>query len=50
MADMYASGLEQWPRASHSILIEKSATGAEISNQLRHELPGVTAVIVSTTR
>jgi predicted phage terminase large subunit-like protein len=50
MADMYTWGVERWPGAAHSILIEKSANGAEISSQLRHELPGVTAVIVSTDK
>jgi len=41
---------ERWPRAAHTILIEKSANGAEIIAALKRELPGVLAVTVSTDK
>jgi predicted phage terminase large subunit-like protein len=40
----------RWPRAAHTILIEKSANGAEIIAALQRELPGVLPVIVSTDK
>ena len=38
---------ERWPRAAHTILIEKSANGTEIIAALKRELPGVLPVIAS---
>jgi len=38
---------QRWPRAAHTILIEKSANGTEIIKALKRELPGVIAVTVS---
>lgn len=41
---------ERWPRAGHTILIEKSANGAEIIASLKRELAGVLPVTVSTDK
>jgi predicted phage terminase large subunit-like protein len=41
---------QRWPQAAHTILIEKSANGAEIISELKRELPGVLAVTVSTDK
>lgn len=41
---------ERWPKAGHTILIEKSANGAEIIATLKRELTGVIAVTVSTDK
>jgi predicted phage terminase large subunit-like protein len=41
---------QRWPRAPHTILVEKSANGAEIVAELKRELPGVLPVIVSTDK
>jgi predicted phage terminase large subunit-like protein len=38
---------QRWPHIGHTILIEKSANGAEISSALKHELPGILSVTVS---
>jgi predicted phage terminase large subunit-like protein len=40
----------RWPRAAHTILIEKSANGTEIIAALRREIPGVIPVTVSTDK
>ena len=40
----------RWPRVAHTILIEKSANGAEIIAELKRELPGVIAVTVSNDK
>jgi predicted phage terminase large subunit-like protein len=37
----------RWPQARHTILIEKSANGAEITNELRRDLTGVIPVTVT---
>jgi predicted phage terminase large subunit-like protein len=50
MRDAYEWGREHWPRAAHTILIEKSANGAEIIATLKRELTGVIAVTVSTDK
>ena len=50
MRDGYAFVQERWPRVAHTILVEKSANGAEIIHALKAELPGVVAVIVSTDK
>ena len=47
MRDAHAWVEQRWPRVAHSILIEKSANGAEIIAALKRELPGVIAVTVS---
>ena len=41
---------ERWPRAPYTILIEKSANGAEIIAALKRELTGVIAITVSTDK
>jgi predicted phage terminase large subunit-like protein len=50
MRKAHAWATERWPRAGHSILIEKSANGAEITSQLKRELPGVLAVTVTNDK
>jgi predicted phage terminase large subunit-like protein len=40
----------RWPRAPHRILIEKSANGVEIIEELKRELRGVTPVVASTSK
>jgi predicted phage terminase large subunit-like protein len=50
MRRAYAWAKERWPRAAHTILIEKSANGTEIINILKRELPGVLPVTVSTDK
>ena len=45
-----AWALERWPRLPVRELIEKSANGVEIVEQLRREIPGVTAVVASTDK
>jgi predicted phage terminase large subunit-like protein len=50
MRDAHAWVEQRWPRAGHTILIEKSANGAEIVSALKRELPGVLAVTVSNDK
>ena len=50
MRDAHAWVEQRWPRAAHTILIEKSANGAEIISALKRELTGVVAVPVSTDK
>jgi predicted phage terminase large subunit-like protein len=50
MRTAYSWVEERWPRAAHTILIEKSANGAEIIAALKRELTGVLAVTVSTDK
>jgi len=50
MRDAHAWVEQRWPRAGHTILIEKSANGAEITSALKRELPGVIAVTVSSDK
>ena len=50
MRAAHAWGEERWPRAAHTILIEKSANGAEIIAALKRELPGVLPVTVSNDK
>jgi predicted phage terminase large subunit-like protein len=50
MRRAHAWATERWPRAAHTILIEKSANGAEIISSLKRELTGVIAVTVSTDK
>lgn len=42
--------LERWPHLPWRGLIEKSANGVEIIEQLKREVPGVTAVVASTDK
>lgn len=42
--------LGYWPRAAHYILVEKAANGPEIIEELKREIPGVQAVIVSVDK
>jgi predicted phage terminase large subunit-like protein len=41
---------ERWPQIPHRILIEKSANGVEIIEELKRELRGITAVVASTSK
>ena len=50
MRQAHAWAKERWPRAAHTILIEKSANGSEIINTLKRELTGVLPVTVSTDK
>jgi predicted phage terminase large subunit-like protein len=50
MRAAYAWAKERWPRAAHTVLIEKSANGAEIVAALKRELPGVLPVTVSNDK
>jgi predicted phage terminase large subunit-like protein len=50
MRDLAAWARERWPQAGHTILIEKSANGAEIIAALKRELSGVNAIITSTSK
>jgi predicted phage terminase large subunit-like protein len=50
MRAAHAWAKERWPRAAHTILIEKSANGAEIVAALKRELPGVLPVTVSSDK
>ncbi len=43
-------GMEHWPRAAHYLLIEKAANGAEIIDELKREIPGITPVIASVDK
>ena len=47
MRAAYAWVERRWPRIGHTILIEKSANGVEIIDELKREFPGVQAVTVS---
>ena len=50
MRDADAWVQQRWPGVGHSILIEKSANGAEIIAALKRELPGVNAITVSNDK
>lgn len=50
MRDLRRWGLERWPKAATSIVIEKSANGVEILEQLTRELPGVVPYTASTDK
>lgn len=50
MRELRAWAVEQWPAAAQYILIEKSANGVEIIEQLQRELTGVTPVIASVDK
>jgi predicted phage terminase large subunit-like protein len=50
MRDAYNWGKKRWSSAAHTILIEKSANGAEIISTLKRELAGVMPVTVSTDK
>jgi predicted phage terminase large subunit-like protein len=41
---------QRWPHVAHTILIEKSANGAEIISDLKRELPGVLPVTVNNDK
>lgn len=41
---------ERWPRLPHRILIEKSANGVEIIEELKRELRGIVPVVASTSK
>jgi predicted phage terminase large subunit-like protein len=41
---------DRWPRVPHRILIEKSANGVEIIEELKRELRGVTPVVASVSK
>jgi predicted phage terminase large subunit-like protein len=41
---------ERWPRAAHSIVVEKAANAAEIVAQLQKEISGVSAIPVTTDK
>lgn len=50
MRDAYSWVEQRWPRAAHTIVIEKSANGAEIISALKRELTGVVAITVSNDK
>jgi predicted phage terminase large subunit-like protein len=50
MRHAYRWAEERWPNAAHTILIEKSANGAEIVSELKRELPGVLPITVSNDK
>jgi predicted phage terminase large subunit-like protein len=50
MRDMTALVEQRWPRVPHRILIEKSANGVEIIEELKREIRGVTPVVASTSK
>lgn len=50
MLEHRAWALERWPRIGYRALIEKSANGVEIIEQLRREVPGITAVVASADK
>jgi predicted phage terminase large subunit-like protein len=50
MREAHHWAAERWPDAGHATLIEKSANGAEIINELKRELTGVLPVVVSTDK
>lgn len=50
MKELRAWSLALWPRVAHNLLIENSANGPEIISQLKREIPGVTAIKVSTDK
>ena len=47
MLEHRAWALERWPRQPYRALIEKSANGVEIIEQLQREVPGVTPIVAS---
>lgn len=50
MRDMHTYAETRWPRLPHRILIEKSANGVEIIEELKRELRGVVSVTASTSK
>lgn len=50
MRAMTTVGESRWPRLPHRILIEKSANGVEIIEELKRELRGVVSVTASTSK
>lgn len=50
MKEVHAWVQGEWPRAAISTLIEKSANGVEIIEELKREIPGVVAVVASTDK
>jgi predicted phage terminase large subunit-like protein len=47
---MTADAERRWPRVAHRVLIEKSANGVEIIEELKREIRGVVAVTASTSK
>ena len=50
MRDMTALAEQRWPGLPHRVLIEKSANGVEIIEELKREIRGVTPVVASTSK